>query len=290
MLNNGTLLVPLDGSELSERSLPYALSLASRLECKLALMTAAYISEIPGHGPWSDEMVAFPRETCLAYLSAVQTRVGAKDARLIAKVGYPHEAILETAQEEQVSLIVLSTHGRSGLSRWAYGSTAGHLLHSSTFPLFVIGKGVAESKAFAPKHLLVPLDGSELAEAALQPARELAESFDAKVSLLRVEPFSVEAFPMMVPAMYWPDLDKDLVAGAQAYLDRVRAEFGMPAEAHALQGSRSDALQTFVERNAVDLVVMATHGRAGIQRAMLGSTADRMLEGPAPVLLVRPQE
>jgi nucleotide-binding universal stress UspA family protein len=60
-------------------------------------------------------------------------------------------------------------------------------------------------------------------------------------------------------------------------------------ELHVLQGPRADALLTFAQENAVGLVVMATHGRAGVQRAILGSTADRMLEGQAPVLLVRPE-
>jgi nucleotide-binding universal stress UspA family protein len=290
MLAKGTIIVPLDGSELSERSLPYAVALGARLESRLVLMIAAYISEIPGRGPWSEEMTRFPQETSLAYLSSVQQRYGAKDASLVAKVGYPQEAILETAREEQASLIVLSTHGRSGLSRWAYGSTAGSLLHSSHVPLLVIGKNVAQRTTFSPKHLLLPLDGSKLAEAAVPHAREIAEAFGSKLSLLRVVPFSTEAFPMMVPSVYWPDLDSELVSSAQAYLDDVRAEFGQPVDVHAQQGSRSDVLQTFAETNAVDLVVMSTHARAGVQRAILGSTADRMLEGPAAVLLVRPAE
>jgi nucleotide-binding universal stress UspA family protein len=203
----------------------------------------------------------------------------------------PATGLFEFFLSHRPDLIVLSTHGRSGLSRWAYGSTAGHLLHSSHVPLLVIGKNVAGRQTmFAPKHVLVPLDGSQLAEAALPAARELAEAFAAKVSLLRVAPFSVEAFPMMVPQMYWPDLDNELVAEAQSYLDKVRAEFGVPVDVHVFQGARSDALQTFAEQHTVDLVVMSTHARAGVQRAILGSTADRMLEGPAPVLLVRPRD
>jgi nucleotide-binding universal stress UspA family protein len=205
-------------------------------------------------------------------------------------VGYPHEAILEAAREVDASLIVASTHGRSGLSRWMYGSTAGHLLHTSHIPLLVIGKQVTPppSSGYAPKHVLVPLDGSKLAEAALPAAREVVEAFAAKVSLLRVAPFSAEAYPMMVPQMYWPELDKDLVAGAQSYLEKVRANLAIPADVHVLQGPRSESILSFVEGNPVDLVAMATHARAGVQRAVLGSTADRMLDGPAPVLLVRP--
>jgi nucleotide-binding universal stress UspA family protein len=173
-----------------------------------------------------------------------------------------------------------------------YGSTAGHLLHTSRIPLLVVGKNVADAEAghYAPKHLLVPLDGSKLAEVALPHARALADAFSTRVSLIRVAPFAVEAYPMTVPQMYWPDVDKALLDGARAYMDRVCAQFGRPVDLHVMQGPRSEALLDFTEKQAVDLVVMSTHARAGVQRAVLGSTADRMLGGPAPVFLVRPDE
>ena len=289
MLKDGTVLVPLDGSELSERSIPYASALASALNTKLVLMIAAYISEIPAHGRWSDEMLSRPEDICTEYLETVRKRFGIA-ADLVAKIGYPHEMITEAAQETSASCIVASTHGRSGFSRWMYGSTVRSLLHTSRVPVLAIGKNVpALAGAFQPRHVMVPLDGSELAEAALPYATELAGAFSAKSTLIRVAPFSVEAYPMMVPQMYWPDLDKELVASAQAYLAKVASAAGKPVELHVLQGPRADALLTFAQENAVGLVVMATHGRAGVQRAILGSTADRMLEGQAPVLLVRPE-
>ena len=290
MLAHGSILVPLDGSAISERSLPYATALAKALHGRLVLMTAAYISDIPEHGPWSDEMVARPRETCLQYLAAIRDRLAVSDAELVVKVNYPYEAILETAKEVDAALIVASTHGRSGLSRWMYGSTAGNLLHTSHVPLLVAGKEVAETAAsgFAPKHILIPLDGSPLAEAALPAAMELASAFGAKVTLVRVTPFSAEAFPMYAPQMYFPRLDEELVSSARAYLEKTQSALAQPVEIEVFQGGSATVLLDFVERNAVDLVVMSTHARAGIARTVLGSTADRMLHGHAPVLLIRP--
>ncbi len=290
MLANDPILVPLDGSAISERSLPYATALATALQGRLVLMTAAYTSDIPEHGPWSEEMVTRPRETCLQYLAAVRDRLAVSDAELVVKVNYPHEAILETAREVDASLIVASTHGRSGLNRWMYGSTAGNLLHTSHVPLLVVGKEVAETVAsgFAPKHILVPLGGSALAEAALPAALELARAFGAKVTLVRVAPFSAEAFPMYAPQMYWPRLDEELVSSARAYLEKTQSTIAHPVEIMVFQGGSANMLLNFVERNAVDLVVMSTHARAGIARTVLGSTADRMLQGHAPVLLIRP--
>jgi nucleotide-binding universal stress UspA family protein len=289
MPEKGTVLVPLDGSQLSERSLPYATALAKALGSRLVLMVAAYTADIPEHGRWSAEMSTRPREICTAYLESVRARV-APAAELIVKFGYPYEEILRAADEAGASLIVVSTHGRSGFTRFMYGSTTGHLLHASHVPLLVIGKNVPDpGAAYSPKHLLLPLDGSKLAEAALPHASELAAVFDAKVSLLRVAPYSAEAFPMMVPQVSWPNLDNELVASAKSYLDGVKATIDRQVDVHVMQGPRTEGIFAFSEKHAVDLIVMATHGRAGVQRAILGSTADRMLDGHAPVLLVRPQ-
>lgn len=292
MLEAGRILVPLDGSPLSERSLPYAISLARALHGRLVLMIAAYLSEIPEDGPWSDEMVAHPHETCTAYLQSVKQRTSHADTELLVKVGYPHEAILEAAREVDASLIVASTHGRSGLSRWVYGSTARDLLHDVHIPLLAIGRNVPDrdGSGFSPAHVLVPLDGSALGEASLPYALELTRAFGAKVSLVRVAPCSVEAYPLMVPQMYWPDLDKELLVGATDYLQGIRGTLEASVAARALQGPRAETLLGFVEQEGVDLVVMTTRARAGVQRAFLGSTADRMLDGLAPVLLIRPDE
>lgn len=292
MLEAGRILVPLDGSPLSERSLPYAISLARALHGRLVLMIAAYLSEIPEHGPWSGEMVAHPHETCRAYLESVKQRVAHPDTELLVKVGYPHEAILEAAREVDASLIVASTHGRSGLSRWVYGSTARDLLHDVHIPLLAIGRHVADrdGSGFSPAHVLVPLDGSGFGEAALPYGLEIARAFSAKVLLVRVAPYSVEAYPLAVPQVYWPDLDSELLSGAATYLEEVRGTLEGSVETRVLQGPRAQALLDLVEQEGVDLVVMATHGRAGLQRAFLGSTADRVLDGPAPVLLIRPDQ
>jgi nucleotide-binding universal stress UspA family protein len=293
MLSDGTVLVPLDGSNVAERALPYAASVAARLRRPLVLMMAAYLSDIPEHGPWSSDMVSHPRETGMAYLTAVREQHKLADAKLVVKVGYPHEAILEAAKEEGASLLAISTHGRSGFSRWVYGSTAGNLLHSSHFPVLVVGKNVRDAEtasSFAPRRLLVPLDGSAASEEALSYASEIADAFDAGMTLMKVAPFSTEAFTMTVPQMYWPELDEELVRAASTYLEKVRSSMTRPVELKTAQGPRAESLMDAIESAGVDLVVMSTHGRAGLVRSVLGSTADRLLQGPAPVLLIRPQK
>jgi nucleotide-binding universal stress UspA family protein len=93
-------------------------------------------------------------------------------------------------------------------------------------------------------------------------------------------------------AAEWPDFDPQLEAAAEAYLGNVKQTFDASAtvDATVLRGPTADALIEFVETNPIDLVVMTTHARAGLARALRGSTADRMLHGRAPVLFIRPQD
>ena len=222
MLANGPILLPLDGSSFAERSLPYARALAEHLHAKLQPLIVADILGLPEDGPWAEALTAQPEEIARKYLDDVRQRCGLRDAGRVVSAGHPGNAILQAAREQRASLIVLSTHGRGGLSRWMYGSTAGHLLHASEIPLFVVGKKVPDlgAAAYAPKRLVVPLDGSELSEQALPPADEIARAFKAAITLVRVAPLSVQAFPMTVPQIYWPDLDSELLAESQSSTSR----------------------------------------------------------------------
>jgi nucleotide-binding universal stress UspA family protein len=292
MLSSGPILVPLDGSPLSERSLPYATALARALDRKLVLMMAAYLSDIPEHGSWSEAMVEHPRETCLAYLNDVRGRLASPDAAVLVKVGYPHTMIPEAITETGAALVVLSTHGRSGFTRFQYGSTAGNLLHECDTPLLAIGANVPEpgSPGVAVRSILVPLDGSPLAEAALPTAAELAHALTANLTLVRTIPAAVEAFPYVAPATLSGAYEEEILGLAREYLDRKKAELpaGVDASIQVVVGHAAQALLDVVEQKNIDLVVMSTHARTGIARALLGSTADRMIQGRAPVLLLRP--
>jgi len=93
---------------------------------------------------------------------------------------------------------------------------------------------------------------------------------------------------MSAPQMYGPRLDEERVSTVRAYLEKTQSAIAHPVEIMVFQGGSANVLLDFVVRNAVDLVVMSTHARAGIARTVLGSTADRMLHGRAPVLLIRP--
>jgi nucleotide-binding universal stress UspA family protein len=137
---------------------------------------------------------------------------------------------------------------------------------------------------------MVPLDGSELSEAALAPAAGLAKASGATLVLARAVRWAVQAYPYTLPDAYVPQLDDELEKGAKTYLQRMQEAAGsdVKTEAFVVRGSIADGLMDLIDQQNVDLVVMTTHARKGLARAAVGSVADRMLQGNAPVLLIRP--
>jgi nucleotide-binding universal stress UspA family protein len=296
MREQGPIIIPLDGSELAETALPYAAALAEGLRTHLVLITA-------WEGTESDLAKTFPamameiekgaQNYFTQYLDGVRARYGRGDqARAIIRVGDAAEEILKAVDETGARMLVIATHGRSGVGRWIYGSTAGRLLRTSHVPVVAVGPNVRaqSTEHVGLKHLMVPLDGSPLSEAALPVAVSVATSLGARVSLVRSVRWAVQAYPYSLPDAYVPQIDEELEAGAKAYLRRMEEELKgkVEVDAFVVRGGIADGLMDVVDKQAVDLVVMTTHARAGIARAALGSTADRMLQGKAPVMLVPP--
>jgi nucleotide-binding universal stress UspA family protein len=229
------------------------------------------------------------------YLEGVRARSGRVDqTRLMVRAGDAAEETLKAASETGARMLVIATHGRSGLGRWVYGSTAGRLMRAAHVPVLAVGPHArpVSTDGATIKHVMVPLDGSPLSEAALPVAETLAKALGAKVSLVRAVRWAVQTYPYSLPDAYIPQVDEELEGGAKAYLQRIEEGLKgkVEVDAFVVRGGVADGLLDVVDKQAVDLVVMTTHARAGFARAALGSTADRMLQGRAPVLLVRPED
>ena len=298
MREQGPIVVPLDGSELAETALPYAAALAEALRTHLVLVTV-------WEGTDSSLGAALPAVTVdiekhaneyfATYLDGIRERYShIQGTREIVRAGEASAEILKVVEETGARMLVIATHGRSGVGRWVYGSIAGRLIHSSHVPMVAVGPEArpGSTQGVAIKHVMVPLDGSALAEEALPVAKSLATALGAKVSLVRGVRWAVQAYPYSLPDAYIPQIDDELEAGAKAYLRRIEEDFKgkPPVDAFVVRGAVTDGLLDVVEKQAIDLVVMTTHARAGILRSALGSTADRMLHGKAPVMLIRPDE
>lgn len=278
-----TILVPIDGSPLSERALPYASALARVTGACVVLLLASAAVE-PG------EEVEAALDRAAKQLPSDCRRV----ERVVQPVASPDEAhvvgaILETVSSRQASLILMSTHGRGGIGRWIFGSVADRVLHRSPVPVLLVPPYCASSwPEGRPTHLLVPLDGSPLAEAALRPAAALAAQLKAELILTRVVDLAHYGYAdTYIPIN--PEVDS---AGVREYLDstaaRLRAE-GSSVRAVDKIGFTVSAIATTAREEATDLIVMATHGRSGLARVVLGSVATGVLQrADVPLLLVRP--
>lgn len=297
MREQGPIIVPLDGSDLAETALPYAAALAEALQTHLVLVTAweGTESELGTTFPsMAMEIEKSATNYFTMYLDGIRARFGRADqTRTMVRPGEAAEEILKAIDETGARMLVIATHGRSGVGRWVYGSTAGRLLRASHVPVVAVGPNVRprSTEGVAIKHLMVPLDGSPLSEEALPVAQVMAKALGARLNLVRSVRWAVQAYPYSLPDAYVPQIDEEMEAGAKAYLRRMEEGLKgkVDVDAFVVRGAVADGLMDVVEKQAVDLVVMTTHARTGIARAALGSTADRMLQGLAPVMLVRPE-
>lgn len=285
------ILVPLDGSQLSQRALPPALALSEQSGAELLLVRV----------PAADTLSIAVREAkqrelaqdALAYLETICQSNVQPQLNLRAQVleGDVASAIVDTARAEQVDLIVMSTHGYSGLTRWVLGSVTEKVLRRASCPVLAV------RAALQPQRILIPLDGSPLAECAIEPGLSLARSLKSESTLLRCVPHSVMTGRLDEhERRLRRRQQEELIDEANAYL-RVRAEAAGPA-AHGAAittsvqiGSPADSILEYVETNGIDLIVMATHGRSGLKRWVYGSVTAKVLHSVnCSILVIRPTD
>ncbi len=295
MEHHGPILVPLDGSELAEGALPYASAIAHALRTHLVLITIweGTAGELGKRFP--DLVVQLDESASAhytAYLDRVRDRLQHPETRIVIRPGEASDEIVRAADEVGARMIVVATHGRAGIRRWAYGSNLSHVVAASRVPVLAVGPHALERAGDRPSfsRVLVPLHGSAFAEAALPVATELTRALGARLSLMRVVPWAVQMYPYTAAETYVPSIDEALESDALAYMERQAAALGGAVDTHVERGEPADKLIDFIESERIDLVVMSTHGREGLARTVLGSTADRMLQSRAPVLLVRPED
>lgn len=289
------ILLPLDGSELSEGAISYAVAVARATGAKLLLMTAWEGSDVDLSRTYPDvarELAGLADEYYVSYLRGVTQLAKDIPIETIVRRGDPSDEILTVIKERKPDLLVMASHGRSGLSRWVYGSVAGRLVREASVPTMVVGPKVLERDRRPERiaRVMVPLDGSPLAERALEYATPLADALGASLALVRAVRWAAQAYPYTLPDAYVPQIDQELADGAREYLQRVAAGLtaAQPPTIHVLRGIVVDSLLDFIERESIDLVIMTTHARSGLARITLGSVADRLIQGTAPVLLIRP--
>lgn len=282
-----TLLVPLDGSPLAERALPYAARLADATAGRLLLLHVSTMLDARRQQAELDALAAV--EAAAESLRAEGVEVEVRIERVLRRtVG---QAIADVARDQNAALIVASTHGRGGLGRWLYGSVADDLLRRTSTPLLLVSANCEQPwPTDRPLRILVPLDGSELAESILAPLADLALALRAELRLLQV--IDVATYALYPPAAVIPiDPEGDL-ALAERYLQEIAAALrarGLVVDTTARLDHPASSIATVAREQGCDLIAMATHGRGGLARLVLGSVATGTLQrATVPVLLLRP--
>lgn len=297
------LFVPLDGSPLSERVLPLATTLAQRtaaskptLEPLLMLFRAVDPSpwlDLPGGGARTQAL-----DTATYYLEgqAEALRKAGLTVETAVRLGHPAEEILEQVMARQAELVVMSTHGRGGVVRWALGSVAERVARAAPVPVLLLPAGaqatldrVGPQGITVPGRLLVPLDGSVIAEAALGPAIELARLLEAEVWLLYVFVPHYEEGSISESQQSW-EAGRQRVHQMEGYLlSKAKAVQQAGVGGRWTLGSGMPAAQIIEKAHThqASLIVMTTQGRGGLGRWRLGRVAEEVIHyGHLPVMVV----
>jgi nucleotide-binding universal stress UspA family protein len=283
-------LVPLDGSATAECVLPWAGVLARALGLRLVLLQL-----VPEAWPGGDARAVAALRPAQHYLTGVAASLPADVAveTRAQPVGADVAAgVIGMADTEGAALILLASHGRSGLRRWVLGSVAEAVVRTARQPVLVVHAQPEGPPRDPPavRRILLPLDGSVRAEAALPLAVQLAQAWHATLDLLEAVPWSWALLSASPEVVIPVGIDEQMEQDAAAYLQRTQAGLpsGVAGEHHIIRHDPRLAILDHLAETGADLVVMSTHGRSGLARFALGSVAETVLRGSTrPVLLVR---
>jgi nucleotide-binding universal stress UspA family protein len=290
------ILIPLDGSAQAENALQPGLTLAKAAGAELLLLRVPVYKEAPSTAAAVFDFLRpelTKEETRLQaerYLkSTLQMQMGSGVAISLLTTGdNAAETIVDTAVAEQIDLIVMSTHGRTGLKRWFFGSVTEKVVRAAPCPLLIV------RSAAVPRKLLITLDGSEMAERALAPALELARRWQTAVTLLRVVelPDDEELPTPNLPANKAAAVREKIAALAQQeaeeYLQAVTAGLEMEVETVVLVGLISETILDYAKREGFGLIALSSQGERPEARWAYGSVAEKVIHGSESGVLIIP--
>jgi nucleotide-binding universal stress UspA family protein len=306
------VIVPLDGSELSSQALPYAQLVARSLSAPIELVQAYDILPPGMLGTQSqsviDQITDSARDRAAGSLEPVRETLAADGHSVSAFVqrGSAAEAIVAQASTDPTALVVMCTHGRGGIARWVLGSVTDRVLHTIPNPMLIVRSTVTgpASPESSLQKVVVPLDGSPLAESALPHAATIATALSAGIHIIRVTP-TPDRYRQQLLA-YTSDMSgipeynatsaEELVAAdadeVAVYLEDVKNRLATD-HSHAVTGEHivhQNVAQAIIDQSTAQpsLVAMTTHGRGGVGRMVLGSVTDRVVRhANVPILVMR---
>jgi nucleotide-binding universal stress UspA family protein len=299
------IMVPTDCSGFDREAIRVGLRVAARSEAKLTLVRVLTTGAYFGAGdtlrsrPSSVASIEKDRDNALTELYALAAecrRFADVDVTVAVESGPVADALVGYAKRHEIDLIVISSHGRGGFSRLSLGNVTDSLIRHTNIPVLVVKPAASylnPQVRGAFKRIIVPLDGSALAEQILEPVMALAALEDSEIVLLNVIKRADE-HPNADEQPRTPWWERDVAAG-KAYLSRVAQEIGrcnIGISTEIIVGADiAEEIAAYTARQNADLVAMATHGRGGLSRTLRGSVADSFTRAARMSILVfRPSE
>lgn len=279
------ILVTLDGSELAEHALPYAVELANACASEIFLVKVCQGEE----ANFSPASQAYLKRQAEQLKDRLARQVRIKTAVLL---GRPAQEIVRYTAENNIDLVIMTSRGRSGIASWLLGSTANEVIHSVKIPLLVIKVAKSTSITVKLRRLLIPLDGSERGEAILPYAGELAEKLSSEVILIRIVALGTHVHTVGgLDFVYFKDKDLErMKAEAQEYLNKVCARLRQKIKATSPEvrtGEPHLEIMKYAEEHDCDLIAMASHGHSSVEQWAYGSVTYKiLLHSTKPVLLL----
>jgi nucleotide-binding universal stress UspA family protein len=290
-MNLKSILVPVDFSPFSDNAVDYALFLAEKFCAKITLFHAITLFheefEEDEHFEAFKELVEKKEKECAQRLGShctVGEGKGVSIESVMSRGFSAADLILDHIAQNDGDLVVMGTHGRTGLSKWLIGSVAHKVIRHSSVPLVTIHK---EYKKHKIKNVLVPVDFSDYSKQAVEYGIEIAKTFGAKLHFLFVvtkgdheEYYNVAWEPFLKAN---PHFKKDIKQRLIDFTGLSKAE----AIYDVVEGKAHQEINEYAEGHRMDLVVMGRHGTGALEHLLMGSTTERVVQtSPFPVLTV----
>lgn len=275
------ILVPLDGSELAASVMTQVRRVLTHRDAEVLLLRVVTMPPSPEAD--AGEPFDVLRSRARDYVSTLAATLASQGVRARGRVveGFAASEILEAARTERATLIAMSTHGRTGIPRWVFGSVTEKILRASPVPVLAVPSFAGAAGDVFPtgprelpfRKIVVPIADADLSLEIVPPLTEFARLFDSRVFLVHVCP--APGTPAAVHQM-------------RMAFERLREE-GIPAEPIVREGDAASRILDAAREIGADLIAMTTHGRSGVSRWAMGSVAEKVLRASnIPLLVVRP--
>lgn len=297
------LLVPLDGSELAECVLPAVENLvAGDKKTHVTFIYVVMPLDVPmAEGSYKKKIESDAKAAASSYLKRLTAKAPFKGhCSSEVLVGKAADKIISYASANKMDIILMATHGRSGIGQWIYGSVAEKVIHGAKIPIWLV-KAAGCKLTYKNKELrvMVPLDGSKVAESVLPYLQVMKKEMPHnKLDFILTRVSEIFSPPISYPVptnLSWDEyLRYETIRSRELcrnYLKGIKSKLAknkILTRTQVPEGNPAEVLIKYAKKNSIDLIIMSTHGHTGFSKWAFGSIAEKVLKGAdCPILLVK---